>query len=103
MTLTSQLHREPQPCIILDLRCINCGSVRVVIRQSHKPPQMRRCPCCGARTPTRLLGSGHTVRELPFWGRGEDAEALDNVIVFSDKMPAVWPNGPNRKGWKCPV
>lgn len=86
MTLPSIIHREPQPCIILDLRCTNCGPVRMAIEPEDTPPAEMPCPYCDSPAPATTLGTGHTRRILPYFDLAPNLQALDSIQIVSGNM-----------------
>jgi hypothetical protein len=83
MTLTSIIHREPQGCIILDLRCENCGPVRLAIGSEEPTPDQMACPYCDALSIATLLGYGSTRRILPYFDLAPNHANLEQLQVLS--------------------
>jgi hypothetical protein len=83
MTFPSIIHREPQACIILDLRCANCGPVRMAIAATEPTPGQMPCPYCDTESAATPIGSGSTRRVLPFYDLAPRDAELATVQVLS--------------------
>lgn len=85
MTLISIIHREPQACIILDLRCIQCGPVRMAVATDEPTPQQMACPYCETFSLATVIGSGSTRRILPYFDLAPNPATLEQIQVLSVK------------------
>jgi hypothetical protein len=76
--MQSVFTRTLRPFIMLNVACDTCGMIRVAIellqmrRTATNParprePLWRTCPLCGLPAPAEQIGSGETVRPLPFF------------------------------------
>lgn len=83
MTFPSIIHREAQACIILDLRCVNCGPVRVAIAAAEPTTGQMSCPYCENVSPATPIGSGSTRRVLPYFDFAPRDAELSTVQVLS--------------------
>jgi hypothetical protein len=83
MTLTSIIHRDPQACIILDIRCTNCGPVRMAISADEPTPRQTPCPYCETNSIATPIGSGSTRRILPYFDFAPNIAELEQVQVLS--------------------
>jgi len=82
MTLTSYIHREPQPCTILNILCINCGPVRMAIEAGQPTPGQMPCPYCETQSLATPIGSGSTRRILPYFDLAPNPN-LEQLQVLS--------------------
>jgi hypothetical protein len=85
MTLTSIIHREPQACVILELRCTECGPVRMAIPSDEPTPGMMLCPYCDTNSIATVIGSGSTRRILPYFDLAPNYMNLEQLQVLSAK------------------
>jgi hypothetical protein len=63
----SMPNREPIPCVLVRLACDNCGPVRMALAPDLYAPAAIACPYCEANTPLKVLGTGSTIRILPYF------------------------------------
>jgi hypothetical protein len=78
MGIQSIIHREPRPCIVLELRCEHHGPVRLAVAPEDAAEHLP-CPYCGVHAPTAKLGEGSTRRILPYFDLAPDARQLDRL------------------------
>ena len=60
------MNREPEACVLIRLACERCGPVRMALATSPDDPNIE-CPYCGHVSKFDLLGSGKTIRLLPYF------------------------------------
>jgi len=78
MGIQSIIHREPRPCIVLELRCEKDGPVRLAVAPEDMADSLA-CPYCGVHAPPKKLGEGQTRRILPYFDLAPDGRQLDRL------------------------
>jgi hypothetical protein len=74
-----------QPCVIFELRCRNCGPVRIgVSRNYEEAPAELNCPYCTTAAPAWLLGAGQTKRLLPYFDHVPDNFEIEQRSTLCD-------------------
>ncbi len=80
---TSIFNREPRPCILARLACINCGPVRMALAPQEEPITTLECPYCFEAAKAERLGIGLTVRDLPYFeSEGRLRQHLDALSTL---------------------
>ena len=73
---TSIFNREPRPCILARLACIKCGPMRMALAPQDEPITALKCPYCFSEARATQIGTGRTLRNLPYFEFEAKAEML---------------------------
>jgi hypothetical protein len=74
------VNRELRPCILVRLACIKCGPVRMALTPREKPITALECPYCFTEAKAQQIGTGRTLRALPYFEFESKQEALITAL-----------------------
>jgi len=80
---TSIFNREPRACILARLACIKCGPVRMALAPQDEPITQLECPYCFGEAKAQQIGTGQTMRALPYF------ESEANIRRLSENPPPM--------------
>lgn len=72
---TSIFHREARPFLMVRLVCTKCGSLRMAIEPTDETITTLECPYCFGAAKAERIGSGQTLRRLPYFEAESTLEA----------------------------
>ena len=93
-TARSRAKRPVSSVVYVEIRCANCGLVRLALPPNHKPKSKRKCPVCRTKSPAKYLAHGFTRRRLPFHEVFPYDKEQTEAIVFKHRLP--WDHRPDR-------